>query len=520
MKLKNKLFLCSLSFLLSNNSFADVEKQDHSMHMGNRNLNLDVQDEKFSESTKGLPFVKKAQVVKLKNGETFTLVATIVKQKIGNSIIRRYAYNGSIPGPFFEVQKGAKVKIKFVNQTDSDQTLHSHGLRLDYKYDGVVGIGQKSPVKPGETFVYELQFPDAGIFWYHPHVREDYSQEMGLYGNYIVSDKLDKVEPINKQIPIILDDLLLDKKAAPFYKNYSNYSAMGRFGNIMLVNGVPDFSTEVNKGDVVRFYLTNTANTRTFNFKIPNTKMKLIAGDASNYEKESWVNNVIISPSERYTVDVLFEKPGTYQIESLSSEKSHKMGKIIVRNKKDKVDYSKQFFELNQDKEVISEIEKVKPFFNKPIDKKMSLTVKMDMDHGSDNETPEEIEWEDAMPQMNAMMTSKDVIWELMDLETKKRNMDVHWKFKKGNYYKISIFNDPKSNHPMQHPIHFHGQRFLVLSNSGVKNTNLVWKDTVLVKAGETVEILLEASTAGKWMAHCHIAEHLSSGMMMTFDVE
>ena len=41
----------------------------------------------------------------------------------------------------------------------------------------------------------------------------------------------------------------------------------------------------------------------------------------------------------------------------------------------------------------------------------------------------------------------------------------------------------------MQHPIHIHGANFLVLTRNGVKNTNLVWKDTVLVK-GETVEIL------------------------------
>ena len=118
------------------------------------------------------------------------------------------------------------------------------------------------------------------------------------------------------------------------------------------------------------------------------------------------------------------------------------------------------------------------------------------------------------------MMMTKDVIWQIKDLETNKINMDIYWKFKKGNYYNISIYNDPKSNHPMQHPIHFHGQRFLILSRNGVKTTNYTWKDTVLVKTGETVEILLEASNVGKWMSHCHIAEHLTSGMMIGFDVE
>ena len=72
----------------------------------------------------------------------------------------------------------------------------------------------------------------------------------------------------------------------------------------------------------------------------------------------------------------------------------------------------------------------------------------------------------------------------------------------------------------MQHPIHFHGQRFLVLSDNGIKTSNFVWKDTVLVPSGDTVEILLEASNVGKWMAHCHISEHLSSGMMMGFSGE
>ena len=44
-------------------------------------------------------------------------------------------------------------------------------------------------------------------------------------------------------------------------------------------------------------------------------------------------------------------------------------------------------------------------------------------------------------------------------------------------------------------------------------------KDTVLVRAGQTVDILLEVSNPGLWMAHCHIAEHAESGMMFSFNV-
>jgi Multicopper oxidase len=67
---------------------------------------------------------------------------------------------------------------------------------------------------------------------------------------------------------------------------------------------------------------------------------------------------------------------------------------------------------------------------------------------------------------------------------------------------------------------HAHGAgRFLILSRDGQIEPNLVWKDTVLLRAGETAEILLYVTNPGLWMAHCHIAEHTEGGMMFSFDV-
>jgi FtsP/CotA-like multicopper oxidase with cupredoxin domain len=72
----------------------------------------------------------------------------------------------------------------------------------------------------------------------------------------------------------------------------------------------------------------------------------------------------------------------------------------------------------------------------------------------------------------------------------------------------------------MQHPIHVHGQRFLVLAVNGRATTTRAWKDTVLLPAGGTVDILVEFTNPGRWMLHCHIAEHVEAGMMTTFTVE
>jgi FtsP/CotA-like multicopper oxidase with cupredoxin domain len=88
-----------------------------------------------------------------------------------------------------------------------------------------------------------------------------------------------------------------------------------------------------------------------------------------------------------------------------------------------------------------------------------------------------------------------------------------------GDVVKIRIFNDPETIHPMNHPFHVHGQRYLVLSLDGVPNENLVWKDTAIVPVGTTMDILIDITNPGEWMMHCHIAEHLHAGMMMSFTV-
>ena len=76
-------------------------------------------------------------------------------------------------------------------------------------------------------------------------------------------------------------------------------------------------------------------------------------------------------------------------------------------------------------------------------------------------------------------------------------------------------------DHPMHHPFHVHGAgRFLVLSRDGVVEDEPGLEGHRLVRTGETVDILLDVTNVGLWMAHCHIAEHHESGMMFSFNVD
>ncbi len=116
--------------------------------------------------------------------------------------------------------------------------------------------------------------------------------------------------------------------------------------------------------------------------------------------------------------------------------------------------------------------------------------------------------------------TGAEVRWILRDPRTGNENMDIDWRFAVGEVVKIRLTNDRDAFHAMQHPVHIHGQRFLIVQQDGVPNENLVWKDTMLLPVGSTADILLELSNPGRWMIHCHIAEHLESGMKMVFVVE
>ena len=125
-------------------------------------------------------------------------IAPVVKQ-LGDATVRMLAYNGSIPGPTLKVPQGSEVVVDVANEGDLEATVHWHGLRVENRYDGTHET--QAPMAVGESFTYRLQFPDPGVYWYHPHIREDYGQELGLYGNIlVVPADPDYWAPVNREV--------------------------------------------------------------------------------------------------------------------------------------------------------------------------------------------------------------------------------------------------------------------------------------------------------------------------------
>ncbi len=478
-----------------------------------------------------------AESVTLADGDTMQIDVTLVRRRIAGRDMIMYGYNGQYPGPLIRAARGSTVFARVTNRIELPTTVHWHGIRLDNRFDGVPGLTQ-DPIEIGESFLYEIHVRDSGIYWYHPHVREDIQQDLGLYGNLLVTaPEVDYLGPVNREEVLILDDILVDESGLlPWGDDESNHVLMGRFGNVMLTNGLTNYRLDVNRGEVVRFYLTNVANTRTFNVNFGSAAAKVVASDVSKFEREDWVSSVPIGPAERYVVEVQFDDPGVFAITNSIQAIDHFRGEFyphvdtlgVVRVGDEAIgeDLTEAFMTLRENRDVSGDIDDYRKYFDKPVDHSLELTVAVDglplpvmMAMAIDTLYVPPMEWNDAMPMMNWISTGREVRWILRDTATKRENMDIEWRFQQGDVVKIRIFNNPKSFHPMNHPIHVHGQRFLVLSMDGVPNANLVWKDTAIVPVGSTMDVLVDMSNPGDWMLHCHIAEHLHAGMMFGFTV-
>jgi len=286
----------------------------------------------------------------------------------------------------------------------------------------------------------------------------------------------------------------------------------------------------------VQFDLTNASSARTFNLSFPGARMKLVGTDAGPFEHETWVDNVVIAPAERYLVQVRFDRPGVVRLVNRVHGLDHLFGRFVVLADTlgairvdpthARPNRSAGFDSLHVSPAAREDIERYRRYFDRPVDRTLVLSMETHglpfvsrqlMQLDSLYFTP--VEWAGTMPNMNWAATTKQVDWIMRDPATGKTGMDIGWTFHRGDVIKLRLVNARGVLHGMQHPIHIHGQRFLVLDVNGIPSEDLAWKDTVLVPAGSAVDILVDLANPGRWMLHCHIAEHLAAGMMTVVTV-
>jgi len=503
---------------------------------------------RFGADPARLPMARPREVVRLEDGDSVALEAGLVRRRIGSRDHVMYAFNGQYPGPLLHVRQQAAITVNFTNSAPWPTTVHWHGLRLDNASDGVPGITQ-DPVQPGESFRYEVRFEDPGVYWYHPHHREDVLKDLGLYGNMLVDPAhADYYGPADREEALMIDDFLMaGDEPMPFGRERATHALMGRFGNMFLVNGEPDYELHAVAGEVIRLYLTNASNTRTFNLSFTGgARMKIVGTDMGAFEREEWIESVAMGPAERYIAHVRIDQPGDAVLVNRVQGIDHLRGRFfpetdtlaIIRVAAAPDSFAEAggnrfaprsaaaaaFDTLRANTRAAREIALYRERFGDPVDRELTFTLEasglpfvVERLMRFDSAYFHPVEWSGTMPVMNWNSTAEEVRWIVRDPATGRENMDIDWTFRVGDVVKIRLHNERRSFHAMQHPFHVHGQRFLVLARNGLPNRNLAWKDTVLLPAGTTTDILLEVTNPGRWMAHCHISEHLEAGMRMTF---
>ena len=418
----------------------------------------------------------------------FEITAAPAEVPLGEGrVTKMWAYNGTVPGPTLRVRLGDTVRVRFTNRLPQPTTIHWHGVRVPNAMDGVPGVTQP-PVEPGGSFTYEFTPKDAGTFWFHPHVRASEQVERGLYGVLIVEDAAPP--KFARDETGVLDDVLLgpDGEIYPEFDTRHDLAHDGRWGNVVLVNGrsVPELG--VAPGERIRLRLLNTANGRVLKPDFGALDARVIAVDGLYVEKPFPIGSFEIAPGNRVDLD-------------LTAPPSLAGARVTVKDR-----FTRREIEL-------AEIVVAGDPVTTP-DLAVPSSARLAPDVPATSTDPPRLELK-----LNAVAGGPLGIQWTINGEAMDRDHHEHahtrYPLPLNEPSRVRFVNESYRLHPM----HLHGMFFRVLARNGAAVDEPFTRDTVLVHAQETVDVVTVPADPGVWMAHCHVLEHAESGMMTLLEV-
>jgi len=428
-----------------------------------------------------------------------------------------WAYNGTVPGPEIRVRQGDRLRLEVTNNVSDATTVHWHGLRVPNAMDGVPHLTQK-PIAPGETFTYNFAVPDAGTYWYHPHMQSTEQVGRGLYGPLIVEER----EPIkvDREVTWVLDDWRLTDDAAisDDFGNRHDMSHNGRVGNTVTINGrIPDTYT-IRRGERIRLRLINAANARIFGLEFTGHEPTVIAYDGQPVEPHSIANGRLdlgpamrcdlildgtAQPGQRFTVVDTFYRRLAYKLIDLA---------YATEPLRERVPDTPIALAANPLPEPdLNAAQRHEVIFNGGMMGHMVMR-ELGGTMGSESSGGRGMMGMGGMGGMRGMMgmMHSGKIWFINGKAATGHIMEPMLTLAQDRSHIITMTNATA----WPHPIHLHGHSFRVLSRNGTPTRHQEWQDTVLMAPREKVEIAFVADNPGDWMFHCHILEHQAAGMM------
>jgi FtsP/CotA-like multicopper oxidase with cupredoxin domain len=389
-----------------------------------------------------------------------------------------WTYNGGIPGPLIRVAVGDRLIVHFKNSLPEETTIHWHGLRIPNNMDGAPGMTQ-APVPSGGEFTYDFVLPDAGTYWYHPHVDSSAQVGRGLYGPIVVTDPADP-KAFGDDLVLLLSDMSLTEEGEmlPADNGGGFGDLFGREGSVLLVNGKVLPTLKVREGKQQRWRIINASRARYYNLRLKNHRFIRLGGDNGLAARSTDTYGMLVVPAER--ADAVFtpaDPPGsTTMLRWVPTERGY--GSTFNRAAVDML------------KIVTVADAPVRP---EPIPTELRHIEPIDVSGA----THRDLELTIAINNSDVEMGINGVpYWKAEPLLAKLGETQV-WR----------LIN----NTDFAHPFHLHGYFFQVLDDSRVPE----WKDTVNVPTKSELSIAVRFDERpGVWMYHCHILDHAEVGMM------
>jgi len=418
-----------------------------------------------------------------------SLEARVARVEIADGVsVDAWTYNGGVPGPLIRVNVGDRLIVHFTNRLPQPTTVHWHGLRIPIDMDGVPDVSQPD-VKPGGTFTYDFTVPDAGLFWYHPHVQSAAQVGYGLYGALLVEDPAEqKTVGVADELVMVLSDMSLVPEGTlePADAGGSIGTVFGREGSHVLLNGREKSSLTVRSGAPQRWRIVNTAKTRYFELDLGGTPFRQIGTDGGLQEYAVDRDTVVLAPGER--ADVIVIPNGTPAAPLTLKSRLFYRGFGTVEGRFPFDDLATINFADAPPlpPPALPEVHRAID----PIAKEGATAV--DLEFVLVQAPDQAPEYQISGPRFNA----------------KTRMIDA----RVGDTQIWTVTN--KSS--WSHPVHIHGFFFQVLDDKGEPVHPLAWKDTVNIPYESTLRFIVryEDDRPGDWMMHCHILDHAEGGLM------
>jgi FtsP/CotA-like multicopper oxidase with cupredoxin domain len=394
-----------------------------------------------------------------------------------------WTYDGRLPGPLIRVRVGDRLIVHFLNRLPQPTTIHWHGLRVPIQMDGVPEHSQPE-VKPGESFTYDFTVPDAGLFWYHPHVMSAAQVGFGLYGALLVEDPAERVG-VNDELVLVLSDIGFDDHGTLESPESGGTTGMvfGREGNHLLVNGREHPTLVMRSGAPQRWRIVNAAKSRYFELELGDESFTQIGGDGGLQERSLKRETVVLAAGERADLIVTpHAAPGKeLTLRALLFDRGY--GSVEYRQPEDLVTV-KMADAPPASPVVLPDVTRA----IEPLSTEGATKVNIDLTLGQRSDGKFEYG-------INGVPFAKD------------RPVPA----KPGETQVWTVTNKTK----WSHPFHLHGFFFQVLGDHGEPVRPLQWKDTVNVPFDKTVRFVVRFDDrAGSWMFHCHILDHADGGLM------